>query len=34
MITLKINGKPHRVDVPPDLPVLWAQVLRVNGGYA
>jgi len=26
MITLNINGRPHDVDVPPDMPVLW--VLR------
>jgi len=26
MITLKINGKVHKVDVPPDMPLLW--VLR------
>jgi isoquinoline 1-oxidoreductase alpha subunit len=24
MITLKINGKVHKVDVPPDMPLLWA----------
>jgi isoquinoline 1-oxidoreductase alpha subunit len=26
MVTLNINGMPHEVDVPPDMPVLW--VLR------
>jgi isoquinoline 1-oxidoreductase alpha subunit len=26
MITLKINGEDHPVDVPPDMPLLW--VLR------
>jgi isoquinoline 1-oxidoreductase alpha subunit len=26
MITLNINGQPHDVDVPPDMPLLW--VLR------
>jgi isoquinoline 1-oxidoreductase alpha subunit len=26
MITVKINGKPYDVDVPPDMPMLW--VLR------
>lgn len=26
MVTLKINGKLHQVDVPPDMPLLW--VLR------
>ena len=26
MVTLKINGKAHSVDVPPDMPLLW--VLR------
>src|SRR5256885_5733279 len=24
MITLSINGKDHPVDVPPDMPILWA----------
>ena len=24
MITLRINGKAHEVDVPPDMPLLWA----------
>src|SRR5438067_11168119 len=24
MITLSINGKDHTVDVPPDMPILWA----------
>ena len=26
MVTLRINGKPHRVDASPDMPLLW--VLR------
>src|SRR2546422_6556861 len=26
MVTLRINGQPHQVDVPPDMPLLW--VLR------
>ena len=26
MVTLKINGQAHQVDVPPDMPLLW--VLR------
>ena len=26
MVTLKINGKAHTADVPPDMPLLW--VLR------
>jgi len=26
MVTLRVNGKSHQVDVPPDMPVLW--VLR------
>jgi isoquinoline 1-oxidoreductase alpha subunit len=26
MITVKVNGKPYDVDVPPDMPMLW--VLR------
>jgi len=24
MITLNINGEPHQVDAPPDMPLLWA----------
>lgn len=24
MITLTVNGKQHRIDVPPDTPLLWA----------
>jgi isoquinoline 1-oxidoreductase subunit alpha len=24
MITLNINGQPHDIDAPPDMPVLWA----------
>jgi isoquinoline 1-oxidoreductase alpha subunit len=30
MVTLNINGTSHRVDVPPDMPVLW--VLRDVAG--
>ena len=30
MIQLSVNGKPHQVDVPPDVPLLW--VLRENLG--
>ena len=26
MVTLRVNGKSHQVDVPPDMPLLW--VLR------
>ena len=26
MVTLKINGEDHTVDIPPDMPLLW--VLR------
>ena len=26
MVTLRINGQSHQVDVPPDMPLLW--VLR------
>ena len=33
MITLKVNGQPHAVDVPPDMPVLWVlrDVLGLTG---
>ena len=33
MVTLRINGKSHRVDVPPDMPLLWVlrDVLGMNG---
>jgi len=31
MITLRINGKDHPVDVPPDMPLLW--VLRDVLGF-
>jgi aerobic-type carbon monoxide dehydrogenase small subunit (CoxS/CutS family) len=24
MITLKVNGQSHQVDVPPDTPLLWS----------
>ena len=24
MVTLTINGKPHTIEVPPDMPLLWA----------
>jgi isoquinoline 1-oxidoreductase alpha subunit len=30
MVTLKINGEDHPVDVPPDMPLLW--VLRDVAG--
>ena len=33
MITLKINGKSHKVDADPDMPLLWAlrDLLGMNG---
>jgi isoquinoline 1-oxidoreductase alpha subunit len=33
MVTLKINGKSHQVDVPPDMPMLWVlrDVLGLTG---
>ena len=33
MLTLRINGKSHKVDVPPDMPLLWVlrDVLGMNG---
>ena len=33
MITLSINGKPQNLDVPPDMPLLWAlrDVLNMTG---
>ncbi len=33
MITLTINGQPHTVDVPPDMPILWVlrDVLNLTG---
>src|SRR5260370_397449 len=33
MVTLKINGKRHTVDAPPDMPLLWVlrDVLGMNG---
>ena len=33
MLTLKINGKPHTVDAPPDIPLLWVlrDLLGMNG---
>src|SRR4029450_11913514 len=33
MVTLKINGKSHQIDVPSDMPVLWAlrDVLGMTG---
>ena len=33
MITLKINGKSHSVDAPPDMPLLWVlrDLLGMNG---
>ena len=33
MITLNINGKPHKLDLPDDMPLLWAlrDVLGMTG---
>ncbi len=33
MVTLKINGKRHSVDAPPDMPLLWVlrDLLGMNG---
>src|SRR5437870_4816516 len=33
MVTLKINGKSHKVDADPDMPLLWAlrDLLGMNG---
>ena len=33
MVTLKINGKSHAVDAPPDMPLLWVlrDLLGMNG---
>jgi isoquinoline 1-oxidoreductase subunit alpha len=33
MVTLKINGKSHQIDVPSDMPLLWAlrDVLGMTG---
>jgi len=33
MVTLKINGKAHTVDAPPDMPLLWVlrDLLGMNG---
>ncbi len=33
MVTLRINGKSHKLDVSPDMPLLWAlrDVLGMNG---
>jgi len=33
MVTLKINGKSHTVDAPPDMPLLWVlrDLLGMNG---
>jgi isoquinoline 1-oxidoreductase alpha subunit len=33
VLTLKINGKPHEVDAPPDMPLLWVlrDLLGMNG---
>ena len=33
MVTLKINGKLHQLDVPADMPVLWVlrDVLGMTG---
>ncbi len=30
MISFTVNGKQHRVDVPPEVPLLW--VIRVTRG--
>jgi isoquinoline 1-oxidoreductase alpha subunit len=33
MITLNVNGEPHEIDVPPDMPLLWVlrDVLAMTG---
>src|SRR5262249_54215018 len=33
MVTLKVNSKPHQVDVPSDMPILWVlrDVLGMTG---
>src|SRR5262245_682064 len=33
MVTLNINGEPHTVDAPPDMPLLWVlrDLLGMNG---
>jgi isoquinoline 1-oxidoreductase alpha subunit len=33
MVILKINGKSHTVDAPPDMPLLWVlrDLLGMNG---
>ncbi|NVJ60058.1 MAG: (2Fe-2S)-binding protein [Gammaproteobacteria bacterium] len=33
MITLKVNGKQHKIDVDPDMPLLWAirDLLNLTG---
>src|SRR6266852_2679489 len=33
MVTLRINGKSHTVDAPPDMPLLWVlrDLLGMNG---
>ena len=33
MVTLRINGQSHRIDVPADMPVLWGlrDVLGMTG---
>ena len=33
MVTLNVNGKPHSLDVPDDMPLLWTlrDVLRMTG---
>jgi isoquinoline 1-oxidoreductase alpha subunit len=33
MVTLHVNGRPHRVDVTPDTPLVWAlrDVLGLTG---
>ena len=33
MVTLKINGSSHQLDIDPDMPLLWAvrDVLDITG---
>jgi isoquinoline 1-oxidoreductase alpha subunit len=33
LVTVRINGKPHQIDVPSDMPVLWVlrDVLGMTG---
>src|SRR5262245_39560125 len=30
MVTLKVNGKEHRLDIEPDMPLLWALRNELN----